>query len=348
FMEPRMCGGSGGDMMAKRERGKKGIGSLIFGLLNPIRDPSLLVAAILTVVKEGGSSDTVPVWILYFVLFWIAVKAFIWLLINFLFSFVFLARKTGWVVRNPRLAWRLLDALGSEEIIIGGLRPDMFSTEDGDLHAGQAWAAQAAMMAQYGAPGQYPGQYAGPYSGQLSGAAQGGRGEYDQYGDYQDDGYQGGYDRQPPLSRRRDEQSEEAHELLSSYIKLVTDWMGYTEEKWRAVSDSQLGWKPLRGRWNGWEEIYKDAFGSDADVQLTQAGDVTARRFDNANSKGSAASAVACFLHDMDRLRRAIVAMEGGEDVAPRMGGMESRPQISRGTQKSPIIRNPMIVDADG
>ncbi|HEX6797311.1 MAG TPA: hypothetical protein VF116_06320 [Ktedonobacterales bacterium] len=338
--------------MAKGAR-KKSFGSVVLGFLNPIRDPSLLVAAILTVVKEAGSGDKPPIWALYFVLIWMAVKAFIWLLINFLFSFIFLLRKTGWVMRNPRLAWRLLDALGTEEIIIGGLQPDMFSTPEGAMHQGD-WAAQMAMM------GQYAGGAQAGYAGQLS-APTGGYGDYDQYGGYQgpysggyqDDGYQNGYqgyDRQPPLSMRRDEQSEAVRELLSSYMKLVNDWMGYTEEKWRAVSDSQLGWKPLRGRWNGWPEIYKDAFGGNGDVQVTQAGDVTARRFDNASSKGSAASAVACFLHDMDRLRRALIQLEGGEDVGTRMGGIESRPQLPSRTQKSPIIRNPqqMIVDADG
>ena len=63
---------------------------------------------------------------------------------NFAFSFVYLMRKGFWVMRNPRLAWRLLDALGTEEIIIGGLRPDMFATEDGQLHDGQLGVAMAA------------------------------------------------------------------------------------------------------------------------------------------------------------------------------------------------------------
>lgn len=328
--------------MAKGERRKKGPISSIVGLVNPIRDPSLLVAAILTVIFEAGKTDSPAIWAGYLVALWAAVKGFIWLLVNFAFSGVYLARKAGWVVRNPRLAWRLLDALGTEEIIIGGLRPDMFANDEGQLHAGE-WAAQAGLMAQYAGT---------PYAGALSGPAPGDYG-YDQYGDYaaqdgyQDDGYQS-YDRQPPLSMRLDAQSEEMRELLASYTRLIADWMAYTEEKWRAVSDSQLGWKPLRGRWQGWQEIYRDAFNVGNDVQATQVGDVTARRFENANSKGSAASAVACFLHDMDRLRRAIVLLEGGDDsAAPRMGGIDSRQQLSKGTQKSPIIRNPMIVDAD-
>jgi hypothetical protein len=331
--------------MAKGAR-KKGFGSLVLGFLNPIRDPSLLVAAILTVVKEAGSGDKPPIWALYFVLIWMAVKAFIWLLINFLFSFIYLLRKAGWVIRNPRLAWRLLDALGTEEIIIGGLQPDMFATPEGALHQGN-WAVPPAMMG-----GQYAGQ-AG-YAGELSGPMEdyGGYDPNDGYrspysGDYRDDGYQG-YERQPSPSMRRDEQADAVREMLSSYMKLVSDWMAYTEEKWRAVSDSQLGWKPLRGRWNGWPEIYQDSFGGNSDVHLTQPGDVTLRRFENASSKGSAASAVACFLHDMDRLRRSMIQLEGGDkDMGPRVSSIESRQQLRQGTQKSPIIRNPMIVDAD-
>jgi len=40
--------------------------------------------------------------------------------------------------------------------------------------------------------------------------------------------------------------------------------------------------------------------------------------------------------------------MEGGAaPEAPRMGGVNSQ-SISQRTGKAPIIRNPMIVDADG
>ncbi|WIG57954.1 MAG: hypothetical protein OJF49_000699 [Ktedonobacterales bacterium] len=334
--------------MAKGERkARKSIGSRIFGLINPIRDPSLLVAAILTVIFEGSSGDKPLFWALKFIGLWIAVKAILWLLVNFAFSFVYLARKGGWMLRNPRLAWRLIDAMGTEEIIIGGLRPDMFTNDDGALHEGQ-WGMAPAMMGGYPAA-----QYGGALSAPMAGGGYGqGYDQYGQYNDYQgDQGYQGGYqgyDRQPPQSGRFDEQSEELRELLSSYSKIIGDWMAFTEEKWRAVSDSQLGWKPLRGRWNGWEEIYRDSFGAQDDPQSMQATDVTARRYENATSKGSAASAVACFLHDMDRLRQGMSAFEGGADTgAPRMGGIESRPPISQRTNKSPIIRNPMIVDAD-
>jgi hypothetical protein len=312
--------------MANSRRGRsKGGGSWLLGLLNPIRDPSLLVAIILTVIEEGGSSDPVYKWALFGLLNWVAVKAVIWLLVNFAFSFVYLTRKGAWVLRHPRLAWRLLDAMGTEEIIIGGLRPDMFATEDGGLHEGQLGYAAMGVPGYYpgmlgagGAPGQYPDQYQGPPTG---------------YPDYQGNGY------------APNPQSEELQEFFATYSRLVADWMAFTEEKWRAVSDSQLGWKPLRGRWNGWGEIYTDAFGAES---APHGADQTARRFDNSAAKGSAASAVACFLHDLDALRQTMMAFEAdGASGGARAGGVYPSQPITQRTAKAPIIRNPRIVDAD-
>jgi hypothetical protein len=300
-------------------RAKRGFLSRVFGLINPIRDPSLLIAIILTVIEEGSNAQEWWRWALFGLVNWIAVKAVIWLLVNFAFSFVYLIRKGFWVLRNPRLAWRLLDALGTEEIIIGGLRPDMFATEDGGLHAGQL-----AMAAAYG---QGYGQGVAP---QIT-----------------EDPYPyGGNGRNPMLSERLDARGEEMEQALSAYSRLLGDWMGFTEEKWRAISDSQLGWKPLRGRWNGWDEIYQDSYGADDRTALTPS-DPMARRFDNSHSKGSAASAVACFLRDLDQLRQAMAIMNGDESAPPRMGGMSQQAPHSQRTGKSPIIRNPMIVDAD-
>lgn len=320
--------------MAKSDSSRKGIGSRLLGLVNPIRDPSLLIAIVLTVLYVSGAQHaSIVTWLVFGVGFWIAVKAIIWLLVNFAFSFVYLMRKSGWVVRNPRLAWRLLDALGTEEIIIGGLRPDMFTSSDGSLHEGQL--------------GAMPG-LVGPYMSMQYNGALGGPGY--EYGDStydQGDNYPG-YDRQGPASVRIEEQTAELRELLTSYSKLIDDWMGYTEEKWRAVSDSQLGWKPLRGRWNGWDEIYRDSFGLVQGSRYLATSDTVWRRFENSNSKGSAASSVACFLHDLDALRQSLSHLSGDEEgQEPRMGGIESRPQVSQRTGKSPIIRNPMIVDAD-
>lgn len=312
--------------MAKGERGaKKGIGSTLLGLINPIRDPSLLVAIILTVIEEGGSAKTPVEWLLLGLLNWVAVKGALWLLVNFAFSFVYLSRKAIWAARHPRLAWRLLDAMGTEEIIIGGLRPDMFTNEDGSLHEGQ--------LAYAGIPsGYFPQGALGPGYGRGYDDGQDGYEDYQRYG------------REPVPSMRLDERSEELAEQLAAYTRLFMDWMAFTEEKWRAVSDSQLGWKPLRGRWNGWEEIYRDSFAADE----LRAPDTIIRRFDNAQSKGSAASAVACFMRDLDMLRQHMMALEAGEaDDAPRAGGFGSQPALSQRTGKAPIIRNPMIVDAD-
>ncbi|HET9981550.1 MAG TPA: hypothetical protein VFQ32_13965 [Ktedonobacterales bacterium] len=310
--------------MARRER-KRGLGSRLFGLINPVRDPSLLVAIILTVIEKGNPMDNPGQSALFLLLNWIAVKGAIWLLVNFAFSFVYLMRKGLWAMRHPRLAWRLLDAMGTEEIIIGGLRPDMFTTEDGSLHEGQ--------LAYGMGMGGLAGGYAPGYGQGALGP--GGYGRDDEYDDY-------GRDAVP--SMRLDERSEELREMLTAYSGLIEDWMAFTEEKWRAVSDSQLGWKPLRGRWNGWEQIYGDSFNAVG----PNAADNTTRRFDNSQSKGSAASAVACFLRDLDMLRQGMIVVESGEQPqAPRAAGFGGSPSSSSRTGKAPIIKNPMIVDAD-
>jgi hypothetical protein len=318
---------------AKANRGsKKSGGFQFFSFLNPIRDPSLVVAIILTVIERGGVGNTWWQWALFGLLNWAAVKALIWLLVNFFFSFVYLSRKALWVFRHPRLAWRLLDAMGTEEIIVGGLRPDMFATEEGGLHAGQVSMA--------GMPGA--GYYAGPGIGAPAYGQDGG----DLYPDMDEDRY-GAYGRGSQFSERLDAQGEQMQEMLAAYVKLMGDWIGFTEEKWRAVSDSQLGWKPLRGRWNGWDEIYADSWAI-ASEAAQASGETMGRRYDNAKVKGSAASSVACFLRDMDSLRQSLALFENGEvSQDPRMGGVISQPVAPR-TSKSSIIRNPMIVDADG
>lgn len=305
-------------MASPRRGGSKSIGAWLLGMLNPVRDPSLLVAIILTVIEEGGSSDPVYKWVLVGLLNWAAVKAVIWLLVNFAFSFVYLVRKALWVLRHPRLAWRLLDALGTEEIIIGGLRPDMFATESGELHEGQLGLG-------------LPGYFAGALGGAAPAASYGG--QQGAQPDYPANGY-------APSPR-----AEEMQEFFATYSRLVADWMAYTEEKWRAVSDSQLGWKPLRGRWNSWPEIYTDAFAAE---NASQGSDPMLRRFDNAQAKGSAASAVACFLHDLDALRQTMTAFEAeGAAGGAQAGGVYPSQPITQRTAKSPIIRNPRIVDAD-
>jgi hypothetical protein len=204
----------------------------------------------------------------------------------------------------------------------------MFATEDGSLHEGMLGNVVTAA----------PGWYGGPPQGQG----------YDQYGGYRDDAYA----RQPVDSRRLDPQSEDLNELLAAYARLISDWVGFTEDKWRTVSDSQLGWKPLRGRWNGWDEIYQDAYAVDTNDPMAQAaeaaGEAMMRRFTNAREKGSAASAVACFLRDLDTLRQSLMLLDMPDAAGvQRMGGIGPQQPITQRTGKSPIIRNPMIVDAD-
>src|SRR2546423_3726153 len=121
--------------------------------------------------------------------------------------------------------------------------------------------------------------------------------------------------------QRTSEEEERLRQQLAAYARLMDDWIQFTEEKWRTVSDSQLGWKPLRGRWSGWEDIFQDAYAaktSDPMAQAAQdAGEATVRRFDNSKEKGSAASAVACFLRDMMTLRRGMEMMQPSSDRSP-------------------------------
>jgi len=117
-----------------------------------------------------------------------------------------------------------------------------------------------------------------------------------------------------PSRNGSSEEEERLRQQLAAYARLMDDWIQFTEEKWRTVSDSQLGWKPLRGRWSGWEDIFQDAYAaktSDPMAQAAQdAGEATVRRFENSKEKGSAASAVACFLRDMMTLRRGMEMMQ--------------------------------------
>src|SRR5260370_13579756 len=110
--------------------------------------------------------------------------------------------------------------------------------------------------------------------------------------------------------QRSSEEEERLRQQIATFSRLLDDWMQFTEEKWRTVSDSQLGWKPLRGRWGSWEDIFQDAFAaqtSDPMAQAAQAaGEATTRRFGFSKDKGSASSAVACFLRDMMTLRQGI------------------------------------------
>jgi hypothetical protein len=133
--------------------------------------------------------------------------------------------------------------------------------------------------------------------------------------------------------QRPSEEEEKLRQQMAAYIRLMDDWVQFTEEKWRTVSDSQLGWKPLRGRWGSWDDIFQDAYAaktSDPMAQAAQvAGEATSRRYDSSKDKGSAASAVACFMRDMMTLRRGMEMLQqaseqGSEsfNVPPAMSNM--------------------------
>jgi hypothetical protein len=170
--------------------------------------------------------------------------------------------------------------------------------------------------------------------------------------------------------QRPSEEEERLRQQLDSYARLLDDWIQFTEEKWRTVSDSQLGWKPLRGRWSNWDDIFQDAYAaktSDPMAQAAQvAGEATARRYDTAKDKGSAASAVACFMRDMVTLRRAIDMLQQqpiergqtpdpqpavGLGLSKRFGSRSSGSLLSGSgiTPRNSLIRRPaqIFVDAD-
>src|SRR5260370_20468461 len=118
--------------------------------------------------------------------------------------------------------------------------------------------------------------------------------------------------------QRSSQEEDSLRQQLTTLTRLMDDWMQFTEEKWRTVSDSQLGWKPLRGRWGDWDDIFQDAYAaktSDPMAQAAQsAGEATSKRYETSKDKGSAASAVACFMRDMITLPRGIDMLQGSLD----------------------------------
>src|SRR5438128_9508097 len=94
----------------------------IVDFINPLRDPSLTVAVVLTFIEEAGQPHDTWYWIIIIGLVnWLAVRGIVWLVVNFTFASTFIARRIWWALKHPRLAWRIMDAVGHEEIIIGGL-----------------------------------------------------------------------------------------------------------------------------------------------------------------------------------------------------------------------------------
>ena len=312
--------------------------------INPLRDPSLTVAVVLTFIEEAGQHDY-WYWIIVIALLnWLAVRGVVWLVVNFTFASTFISRRVWWAIKHPRLAWRILDAVGHEEIVIGGLPnyseslmlPDGTTIMSpllaasgihvlGELPAGTEIPmlgmpnGQAApdLTALTGS-GILPRAASGMYNGNnqpMIGFPQPGNGSNEFVSQQTTDGLPQAFPQRPS------EEEVRLRQQLEAYGRLLDDWIQFTEEKWRTVSDSQLGWKPLRGRWSGWEDIFQDVYAaktSDPMAQAAQAaGEATARRFDNSKEKGSAASAVACFLRDMVTLRRGLEMLQPSPNRSP-------------------------------
>lgn len=364
----------------------------VVDLINPLRDPSLTVAAVLTFIEEAGQRDVWYMIVLVALLNWIAVRGVVWLIVNFTFASTFIGRRLWWATRHPRLAWRILDAVGHEEIVIGGVSglAESVVLSDGstvmvnpllgasgiqivgELPAGTEIPMLNMPNGQvspdfsaFGGSGLFPAAGALPGGGMIGQPGMAfSQGPNAMFGGQQTtDGYPQAF------AQRNSDEEERLRQQMQLITRMIDDWVQFTEEKWRTISDSQLGWKPLRGRWSGWEDIFQDAYGartSDPMAQAAQAaGEANARRFEFSKEKGSAASAVACFLRDMMTLRQGLdmqrperlnttetPSYQAQATAQPTMqfGGMATGPLGARGnTARNSLIRRPapIFVDAD-
>jgi hypothetical protein len=299
----------------------------------------MTVAAVLTFIEVVEQNNT-WYWIVVIGLVnWIAVRGVVWLVVNFAFASTFIMRRMWWAMQHPRLAWRILDAVGHEEIVIGGglpAFPEGIMLQDGTLVNPMLAAGGMHIIGELPAGtevplGLPPGQMAGDLSGYAPAGffpgAQGMNGYADQSGQFNNNYNNNFVSPQStdglaqPFPQRPSEEEEHLRQQMAAYIRLMDDWIQFTEEKWRTVSDSQLGWKPLRGRWGSWDDIFQDAYAaktSDPMAQAAQvAGEATSRRYDSSKEKGSAASAVACFMRDMMTLRQGMEILQQATEQNP-------------------------------
>ncbi|GER88209.1 hypothetical protein KDW_23710 [Dictyobacter vulcani] len=320
----------------------------ILDFINPLRDPSLTVAAVLTFIEEAGQHNPWYIILVIALVNWLAVRGIVWLVVNFTFAAVFVGRRVWWSMKHPHLAWRILDAVGHEEIVIGGNSgmSDSIMLQDGTTIMSPLLGANGihvigelpagTELPMLGMPGgQMPQDGMQPFNG--SGFFPGAH-------DFSPNGFPGqpAMNYQPAgnntynnefvspqstdglqqnFSQRPSEEEEQLRQQVAAFNRLLEDWIQFTEEKWRTISDSQLGWKPLRGRWGNWDDIFQDAYAaktSDPMAEAAQsAGEATARRYETSKEKGSAASAVACFMRDMMTLRRGLDMIQQTPEQSP-------------------------------
>ncbi len=362
----------------------------ILDFINPLRDPSLTVAAVLTFIEEAGQHDAWYVIILIALVNWLAVRGVVWLIVNFTFAATFIGRRVWWAIKHPRLAWRILDAVGHEEIVIGGVPSlsESIMLQDGTtIMAPMLGASGIHILGELPAGTELP--LLGMHNGQANGGIPSiaGSGFFPGSGAFTTNEFSGQATTNFPqmgnsefvssqstdglpqsFSARNAQEEERLRQQLEAFSRLLEDWIQYTEEKWRTVNDSQLGWKPLRGRWGSWDDIFQDVYAaktSDPMARAAQsAGEATARRFETSKDKGSAASAVSCFMRDMLTLRQGLDMLQQTAErtsdtpnaqpavrssLTKRFGGGNSGSLFNGSPSRSSLIRRPaqIFVDAD-
>src|SRR5438445_8498449 len=121
------------------------------------------------------------------------------------------------------------------------------------------------------APGMYPEPSSGAYGG-IAGMYNNGQpvAGFQQTGgnEFASQQTTGGLPKAFP--QRASDEEERLRQQLAIYDRLIDDWIQFTEEKWRTVSDSQLGWKPLRGMWSGWEDFFLAGYPAQKSYQTYQ------------------------------------------------------------------------------
>jgi hypothetical protein len=329
----------------------------ILDFINPLRDPSLTVAVVLTFVEEAGQPDAWYSIILIALVNWFAVRGVVWLIVNCTFASIFIGRRTWWALQHPRLAWRLLDAIGHEEIVIGNMTAfsESIMLQDGTTILSPELGASGIHIL-----GELPAGTELPMLGMPGMSTMQPQHPFNATGGFfpGSDAFTGnGYNGQPAMnvpqtghngfissqstdqlpqnfSQHPSEEEERLREQVEAIARMLDDWMQFTEEKWRTVSDSQIGWKALHGRWSNWDDIFQDVYAAKTSDPMAEAaelaGDATGRRFETSKEKGSAASAVACFMRDILTLRRGLEMIQQHSEPRTETHNVRSAGKLSR------------------